>query len=218
MILIKDLVPDTQVPIEQAAKMLEDDPLSLLMLLLNSNHKILFGFNGTTTFSTLNVQDKRSILNDIVHFGTGRLYGVSKCFSKEVGNCKSCLFSNLKTKKCSTYSREVKMSDVTVRAGDVAALFYSDDEQAGESTKGSNTKRERNLLKIIGALLSIRYSGPKYEINGKVNIKAVAQQFNIDLANKTDFDDNGIKEDSLRKHVIKDAFEAIEENRRQYKN
>ena len=120
------------------------------------------------------------------------------------------------------------MDHITVKAGDVISVFYRDKQNNPSAVDNSqaktfhgteepiveegNPKREKTLLKIIGALLSMKYSGSKYEINGRVNRSAMERQFNLDLAN-AGFNDNGIKEGTLRKKVIKDALEEIEENR-----
>jgi len=77
------------------------------------------------------------------------------------------------------------------------------------------SKREKTYLKMIGALLSMRYTGDAYiKTSGQVNASAVAERFNIDLAN-AGFTDEGLKADTLRKTLIVPAFEAIEENKKQ---
>lgn len=76
-------------------------------------------------------------------------------------------------------------------------------------------KREGTLLKVIGALLTMKYQDQSYfKGNGEVNADHMARQFNIDLA-EAGFTDDGLKSDTIRKTVLKQAFEAIAENRRE---
>lgn len=76
-------------------------------------------------------------------------------------------------------------------------------------------KRERTLLKVTGALLSMKYQAHNhFKTNGEVNATAVADQFDIDLA-AAGFTDDGLKPDTIRKTIIKQALEAIAENRKE---
>ncbi|ADW16659.1 hypothetical protein Despr_0479 [Desulfobulbus propionicus DSM 2032] len=75
-----------------------------------------------------------------------------------------------------------------------------------------SAKREKTLLKVIGALLSMKYQAPAYFKGGKVNATAVEDQFMRDLA-AANFTTDGIKEGTIRKTIIKQAFEAIGENK-----
>jgi hypothetical protein len=84
-----------------------------------------------------------------------------------------------------------------------------------ESERPFSPRREKALLKMIGALLAMRYTKDKYfKSSGQVNVSAIADQFDIDLAT-IGFCDDGLKADTIRKTIIGPALEAIAENKRE---
>lgn len=87
--------------------------------------------------------------------------------------------------------------------------------QSSVDHQGSlSAKREKTLLKVIGALFSMKYQAPKYfKSDGSVIASAMADEFDKDLGD-AGFTDDGLKNDTIRKTVIKQALEAIAENRK----
>jgi hypothetical protein len=87
--------------------------------------------------------------------------------------------------------------------------------EAPTPTADLSSKREKTLLKVIGSLLTMKYQASSYfNGNGEVIASAMAEQFDTDLA-AAGFADDGLKIDTIRKTVIKQAFEAIAENRKE---
>ncbi len=109
----------------------------------------------------------------------------------------------------------VSTNDIYITAGNASQLRDKISGMTEEVQNNIAPKREKTLLKVIGALLSMKYTEKKYKKdNGKGNAFAIALQFNIDLGN-AGLNDDGIKEDTLRKNVIQAALKAIEENRKE---
>jgi hypothetical protein len=87
-----------------------------------------------------------------------------------------------------------------------------DELAAEEKTRPLSSRRERTLLKMIGALLSMKYKGSAYlKSNGNPNVSRIADDFYKQLAS-SDIDDNGLSDKTIRS-LIPESFEAIEENK-----
>lgn len=76
--------------------------------------------------------------------------------------------------------------------------------------------QEKTLLKFIGALIEIHYLQKKPDTykktSGKPNISAIADTFYKQLPN-ANLDDDGIKQDNIRKKIIPSALEQIQMNK-----
>ena len=95
---------------------------------------------------------------------------------------------------------------------DHAAELHQPQKDVEQRQNGLSPRRERTLLKFIGALLATRYRGPDYEkSNGTVNAAGMAEKVLQEMACAA-IDSDGLGERTLRK-LISQAMEAIEENR-----
>lgn len=82
---------------------------------------------------------------------------------------------------------------------------------ADQGKKDLNPKRERTLLKFIGALLTMRYTGAAYEKgDARKNVSSMATRLQQDMAT-ANINDDGLKDRTLR-DLIPLAMEAIKEN------
>ena len=105
----------------------------------------------------------------------------------------------------------ITLSSVYVRSGDAARATMEPLAPADQEQKDLSPKRERTLLKMIGALLAMRYTGPAYEnSNGGVNVSRMAERLQQDMA-KANINADGLKDRTLR-DLIPLAMEAIKEN------
>jgi hypothetical protein len=96
-----------------------------------------------------------------------------------------------------------------------------DGEEDLNNNQGANektpqaTKAKNSMLKVIGGFVQMHYLGDSkrgaYLFGEKPNIKAIAEHYNNRLA-QAGFNDNGIKDTSLRK-LIKVSLEQIAENK-----
>ena len=90
--------------------------------------------------------------------------------------------------------------------------LHSPQKDVEQRQKDLSPTREKTLLKMIGALLAMRYRGPDFEkSNGDPNVSRIAESVQQDMASAA-IDDYGLKDRTLRELIPK-AMEAIAENR-----
>ena len=95
---------------------------------------------------------------------------------------------------------------------DHAAELHQPQKDVEQRQNGLSPTREKTLLKMIGALLAMRYRGPDFEkSNGDPNVSRIAESVQQDMASAA-IDDYGLKDRTLRELIPK-AMEAIAENR-----
>ncbi len=133
MLLIKDLNPDTQVPIPLAAEMLEVDPQKFLLQLVDSSLEIFFIFkifNDNRMFRLTGSLDhqKRDMIMNIIQFGIATYHGTNCIFREPLSSDgRKC-----SERKCyrpdwcgEPYDAHIEMKHVSVKAGDIALLTTS---------------------------------------------------------------------------------------------
>jgi len=105
----------------------------------------------------------------------------------------------------------VSINDIYMAACDASSLRDEIKKKPELLQSEINSRREKPLLKVIGALLTLHYYGERYR-KGKENdnISAYITAIHQGLANKNIRSD-GMSESTL-KPIIKGALEAIKEN------
>lgn len=209
MTLLHLLPEDAIIPLETAAKSLEIDPGELLLLLWFHDFEIVVQLK--TKEKDLFIGEGRRQM-----FQSGKFPWLCDQFVRtlaSVGVADVCVEPGryswaefLGREQC-----QVTLSCLSVQSGDVARAIQGPPAPSDQEQKDLSPKRERTLLKLIGALLAMRYTGPAYEnSNGGVNVSRMAERMQQDMA-KANINDDGLKDRTLR-DLIPLAMEAIKEN------
>ena len=103
-----------------------------------------------------------------------------------------------------TYS--VKDLLVSTREAVRLRRYFTVTKVSLEKSKDINPKKEKTLLKIIGALVRIHYDKEAYKINGRFNALAIESSIKQRLST-----DEGLKDKTIRTQ-IPEAIKALEEN------
>ena len=208
MTLLHLLPEDATVTLEKAAKSLQMDPGDLLLLLWYGRFSIYIRLEGKSRRSFICACRKRDgwnedyawlndcTVSDLASVGPINAYIEETWHEDEYFDGESC---------------SVTLACLSVNAGDAARCRPPPPAPTDQEQKDLSPKRERTLLKIIGALLAIRYTGPAYEnSNGGVNVSRMAERLQQDMA-KANINADGLKDRTLR-DLIPLAMEAIKEN------
>ena len=207
MTLLHLLPEDAIISLETAAKSLEMDSGELLLLLWYHGFDILIELVGKER--TVYTRERRShdigaatlwlhdhSVRDLASVGVIDGWIDETWHEDEYFDGESC---------------SVTLACLSVNAGDAARCRPPPPAPTDQEQKDLSPKRERTLLKIIGALLAIRYTGPAYEnSNGGVNVSRMAERLQQDMA-KANINADGLKDRTLR-DLIPLAMEAIKEN------
>ncbi len=171
---------------------------------------------GKQHHNVLEVAMSHAIIEDMV--AKGAIW--SRYELKYGGECFNINGRDIMVRQRGLYNIEINPSQMFSRLEDVKSFEAVHDINIHQDNGPAPpaqllAKREGTLLKVIGALLTMKYQDQSYfKGNGEVNADHMARQFNIDLAG-AGFTDDGLKSDTIRKTVLKQAFEAIAENRRE---
>ena len=208
MTLLHLLPEDATVTLEKAAKSLQMDPGDLLLLLWYGRFSIYIRLEGKSRRLFICACRKRDgwnedyawlndcTVSDLASVGPINAYIEETWHEDEYFDGESC---------------SVTLACLSVNAGDAARCRPPPPAPTDQEQKDLSPKRERTLLKIIGALLAIRYTGPAYEnSNGGVNVSRMAERLQQDMA-KANINADGLKDRTLR-DLIPLAMEAIKEN------
>ena len=208
MTLLHLLPEDATVTLEKAAKSLQMDPGDLLLLLWYGRFSIYIRLEGKSRRSFICACRKRDgwnedyawlndcTVSDLASVGPINAYIEETWHEDEYFDGESC---------------SVTLACLSVNAGDAVRAVLKPLAPTDQEQKDLSPTREKTLLKMIGALLAMRYTGPAYEKNrGAVNVNRMALSVQQDMA-EASINDDGLKDKTLR-NLIPLAMEAIKEN------